>query len=83
MAMISRLNSLVIAVVATAVLGAAVAFWSLGNDVFAAKQPKVEVCHGANLGGYGYGPDTPHTIAIAGPAVLAHLAHGDSLGACA
>ena len=36
---------------------------------------KVTLCHQP-------GGSTPHTIEVAGPAVAAHLAHGDTLGAC-
>ncbi len=41
-------------------------------------QPKVLVCH-VPPGS----PDNPHTIEVAEPAVPAHLAHGDTEGACA
>jgi hypothetical protein len=46
------------------------------SDGRSAAQQKVEVCHVTGNGG-------SHTIDIAEPAVAAHLAHGDTEGACA
>jgi hypothetical protein len=44
------------------------------DTVTARKQPKVTLCHKGETG--------PRTITVAAPAVEAHLAHGDTLGAC-
>jgi hypothetical protein len=46
------------------------------TDAEGAGQEKVEVCHMTGSG-------KPHTIDIARPAVAAHVAHGDTEGACA
>src|SRR5437588_3413699 len=45
------------------------------DDALSAGQPKMDVCHKTGNGG-------EHTINIAAPAVPAHLAHDDTLGAC-
>jgi hypothetical protein len=47
-----------------------------GGGDFAGGQEKQDVCHVTGNGG-------EHTINIAAPAVPAHMAHGDTLGACA
>ena len=45
--------------------------------------PKVTLCHNPPGFGYGYGyGNVTHTITIGERAVPAHLAHGDTLGAC-
>lgn len=71
---------LISGVVAALIIGT-MAFAPALTTVFA-KPPgdKVTVCHVP--GGFGYGSAQPHTITVGARAVPAHLAHGDSLGAC-
>lgn len=67
----SRIRILMIA----AIIG--VAMLMVPTMPASAKQVKVTICH-VPPGN----PANAHTITVAAPAVAAHLAHGDTLGAC-
>ena len=66
-------------------ISATLAALIIGTVAFApvfAKPPgdKVTLCHNASK--FGYGNPKAHTITVGERAVPAHLAHGDTLGAC-
>jgi hypothetical protein len=65
---------LVVVIAAIALGGVAVVLADDGPPMVV--RAKVLVCHIAP------GGESAHTLSLAGPAVGAHLAHGDFLGAC-
>ena len=49
----------------------------LAQTASAAPEPKILICHTPPGN-----PDNPHTLSVGESAVLAHVAHGDTLGPC-
>jgi len=69
---------MLMAAAVVALLGALGGFGAVGGSVASAQYQygKVTICHVAGKSGQDV------TITVAAPAVPAHLAHGDTVGAC-